>query len=203
MIALIPPDEVLIADVRRVLAARWMPLDWFKLDDRVAMHYAWKAAIALAAAKSYGRQICPMLEIGSRAGYSMLAFATGADHIGVVFSAVCIDGGLDDDSHKTIPWFRATMKTQAIDARLIVANSHSIYRLPDGAKFAHVDGDHSDAGCFSDLALVADCPVILADDCDNPSVELAVTRFCEAHGRQVRFVEDGLRRLGIIEKVDA
>ncbi len=203
MIALIPPDEVLIAKVREVLAAAWMPDDWFQLDDRVAIHYAWKAAIARAAAQSFGRYVCPMIEIGSRAGYSMLAFAKGAEHIGALFSAICIDGGLDDDSHKTIPWFRATMKIRMIDARLIVCNSHSIYRLPDGAQFAHVDGDHSDAGCFSDLALVADCPVILADDCDNPSVELAVTRFCEAHGRQVRFVEDGLRRLGIIEKVDA
>jgi len=200
MIALIPPDEPLIVKVRASIEAAWMPDDWFQLDDRVAMHYAWKATIAASALARHPARPSQMIEIGSRAGYSMLAFNDGARSVGATLSALCIDGGMDADSHKALPWFRQSMKGSGIDARLIVVNSHMLCRLPDGAVFAHVDGDHSDSGCYSDLALVADCPVILADDCDNPAVDLAVRRFAEAHGKTVRYVDDGLRRLGIIEK---
>jgi hypothetical protein len=45
---------------------------------------------------------------------------------------------------------------------------------------------------------VAACPVILADDCDNPHVRRAVLEFLDQAKRPARWIDDGLRQCAVI-----
>jgi hypothetical protein len=197
MLIFAPPDTGLIAAVRDRLERVWMPGDWFQLTDQVARHYAWKAAIyGSMATKGYAP---PLIEIGSRAGYSMHAFDVAADRSDArVERTICFDGGLDEDSPACLANFRKTTYGWAIDADLVVVNTRNVSAVPP-RRFAHVDADHTRAGCLHDLELVHASEVILADDCDNAEVKAAVMDFLDNHGdRSVQFVNDGLRTFGVI-----
>lgn len=177
----------LVDDVRKVLESNWREDDWFGCDSKVIYHYAMKADIF--------RRYRPRksIEIGTRCGYSLLAFRTAFS--GSEF--LCIDGAMDADSYDCLAHWRRLVERHAIDASLIVVDSHAIKSLPP-ADFAHVDGDHSYAGALADLRLVAHCRVILADDCDNREVRAAVETFAQEQARTVEYFDDGLRKGAVL-----
>jgi len=110
---------------------------------------------------------------------------------------LCIDGAMDHDSYDCLAHAKRMIEKHAIDADLVIVDSHAIKSLPP-ADFAHVDGDHSYAGALADLRLVAGCRAILADDCDNREVRRAVDQFALEQNRTVEFINDGLRIAGVI-----
>lgn len=180
--------DVPIADAtRKLLEANWREDDWFGCDTRVIFHYAMKAAIC--------RRYAPrrIIEIGTRCGYSLLTFQSVAPQA----RFLCIDGAMDHDSYDCLAHAKRMIEKHAIDADLVIVDSHAIKSLPP-ADFAHVDGDHSYAGALADLRLVAGCRAILADDCDNREVRRAVDQFALEQNRTVEFINDGLRIAGVI-----
>ena len=207
MLTVPPPSPTLLENVHDRLRARWLPKDWFKLDDRAAEHYAWKAAVLAALIDSTtevelsGGPIT-MIEIGVRCGYSLQAFAEAAKLKSTKIDALLIDAYLDEDSPQCRDWFcefNATGPGIAA-ARLVVANTRHLIALP-AAGFAHVDGEHTDTGVIRDLRLVAGCGTILVDDCDNPQVMKGVREWLrDTPGRDCQFIDDGLRTLGVISR---
>lgn len=175
--------------IGQVLRANWMPGDWFPCSPEAIAHYAAKGRV-LQRYKP-GR----VIEIGSRCGYSLLAFDV-ADTRDARF--LCIDGYVDPDSDACRRHWEHVVAATKILADLVVVNSHAVRSLP-AADFAHVDGDHSYAGALADLRLVDHVPVILADDCCNPEVHQAVEQFCRETGRVAEFYDDGLRRAAVLE----
>lgn len=169
------------------LRESWRPGDWFTLNDAVVRHYQAKAEVV---AKLAPRRA---IEIGSRCGYSLIAFNAASP--GTRWLA--IDGGMDADSEQCLLHWHAVRDRYDISAELIVVNSHAIRDLTD-FDFAHVDGDHTYTGCLADLTLVADCRVILADDYDNPHVAAAVDLFAAKNDRRKEVYDDGLRRAAIL-----
>lgn len=202
------PDDKLIETVEAVLRAGWMPGDWFELTPQVVRHYAWKASIARDAFSHCWRpQPFRLVEIGTRCGYSLRAFRAGVESEALAgadtIDALCIDAGLDDDSPACLGHFIRWVRGNAIPARLVMARSITLHAFHPGAHFAHVDGDHSFAGCLHDLNLVANSAVILVDDCDNPEVKRAVDTFLrERENRRGKFINDGLRVLAVLDLVD-
>jgi cephalosporin hydroxylase len=180
-------DTDLLSEVRAALEGNWREDDWFGCDSKVIFHYAMKATVC--------RRFAPrrIIEIGTRCGYSLLAFHAATSRA----SYLCIDGAMDDDSLHCLAHCKRLIERHALDADLIVVDSHAIKSLPP-ACFAHVDGDHSYEGALADLRLVAGCRAILADDCDNPAVRQAVEQFCRETARTVEFFADGLRQGAVI-----
>jgi hypothetical protein len=206
MLTITPPSAELVEAVRERLKAVWMPGDWFELTEQVVMHYAWKGAVYLSVPGVYFAP--PVIEIGTRCGYSIHAFDAAAvsavdgcaSIIGIdeCEPVLCFDGAIDEDSSRCLAHFREQAERFGIAADLVVVDTKNLLALP-ARFFAHVDGDHSYAGCLQDLKLVACSHVILADDCDNAEVREAVLMFIKMHrGRRVQFVNDGLRTLGVI-----
>lgn len=183
------PDADLFNAVATALARSWMPGDYFQLTADVARHYATKAAIA--------RHFRParILELGTRAGYSLLAMSLACP--GARF--LCLDGAVDADSAQTIAHARALIATHQLDAEIVIANTRDVRGLPP-ADFAHVDGDHSETGALHDLELVAHVPAILADDCCSPGVAAAVATFRRTSGHSALHFHDGLRSVAVLEK---
>jgi hypothetical protein len=204
MLTLTPPSAELVEAVRERLKAVWMPGDWFELTEQVVMHYAWKGAVYLSAVGDCFSP--PVIEIGTRCGYSIHAFDAAGRFEGRhcpmgidgEMPILCFDGAIDEDSPRCLLHFREQTEKMGISADLVVVNTKNVLALPT-RYFAHVDGDHTYTGCLHDLHLVACSRVILADDCDNAGVRSAVVAFVNAHpGRSVQFVNDGLRTLGVI-----
>jgi hypothetical protein len=173
--------------VKQVLEANWRENDWFFCDATVIGHYAMKAAIC---ERFRPRRI---IEIGTRCGYSILAFRQVAPRA----SYLCIDGCMDDDSLDCLAHAKRLIERHDIEADLVIVDSHAVKSLPR-ACFAHVDGDHSFAGALADLRLVAHCRGILADDACNPEVARAVEVFSKEANRRVEYFEDGLRRVAVL-----
>ncbi len=173
--------------VAKTLADVWRATDWFRLDDKVESHYFHKASVV---ADLRPRRV---IEIGTRCGYSLAVFSLAAPEA----RYLCIDGAMDDDSIDCLAHWKSVVDTYAIDAQLIVVDSHKVRSLPP-ADFAHVDGDHSYAGALQDLNLVAHVPAILADDCDNAQVKAAVVQFVADRKRSVEWINDGLRQAAVI-----
>ena len=173
--------------VKSLLESNWRENDWFYCDSKVIGHYAMKAAIC---ARYAPRRV---IEIGTRCGYSLLAFNSVAPRA----SFLCVDGCMDDDSLDCLAHAKALIERHQIQADLVVVDSHAIKSLPR-ACFAHVDGDHSFAGALADLRLVAHCRAILADDCCNPDVAHAVEVFAREANRTAEFINDGLRRVAVL-----
>lgn len=169
------------------LQSNWRENDWFYCDSTVIRHYAFKAAVIAAAAPRTA------IEIGTRCGYSLLAFHEAMP----TTSWLCIDGAMDEDSYDCLAHAKRLIQRNVLFAQLIVVDSHAVRSLPP-ADFAHVDGDHSYAGALADLRLVAGCKVILADDCDNADVRRAVFAFADEAGRSVETYDDGLRKAAIL-----
>jgi cephalosporin hydroxylase len=167
-----------------------MPGDAFPFSTQAVSHYAEKARVC--------RDCKParVIEIGTRSGYSLAAFHAVSP--GSRF--LCIDAASDADSAACLHHWQRVADSLAIDAQLVVANSHDIKRLPP-ADFAHVDGDHSHPGALADLRLVSHVPVILADDYCNPDVARAVQEFCAETGRDARVFHDGLRKAAVLVEV--
>lgn len=173
--------------VAKTLADAWRAHDWFQLDARVESHYYHKACVV---ADLRPKRV---IEIGTRCGYSLAVFSLAAPDA----RYLCIDGAMDDDSLDCLAHWQSVVERWAIDAQLIVVDSHKVRSLP-AADFAHVDGDHSYAGALQDLALVAHVPAILADDCCNPEVMAAVKQFVSDRCRSVQWIDDGLRKAAVI-----
>jgi cephalosporin hydroxylase len=169
------------------LAKSWMPNDWFALDARSLRHYQHKADAVAAIQPKTG------IEIGTRCGYSLLAFHLASPGT----RWLCVDGWLDADSPQCMDHWQRIVAEWRINAQLLRADTRGVTELPP-ADFAHVDGDHSYAGALADLHLVADVPAILADDCDNASVRRAVEDFCASRNRRATFTDDGLRQSALI-----
>jgi hypothetical protein len=211
MLTLTPPDAELISDVEKTLRSLWMPGDWFKLTPQVLMHYAWKAAICRSAFEYVNRTgDFRIIEIGTRAGYSLAVFRRGlagrADS-----TALCFDAGIDEDSAACLLHFNQWVQSNRIPAWLVPVNTRDLgatvatptgpirWTLPT-CDFAHIDGEHTTHGALRDIGLVWNkCPVILIDDCDNPEVLAAVQKQTQGYGNiSVQYVNDGLRTLGVI-----
>lgn len=195
-------DDALRRRVRARLDQAWMPGDWFTLDDRVAGHYFAKASIAAAVAADSGRQSISVVEIGTRAGYSIQAFAEGVLSVGCELEVVtAVDGYVDGDSNRTLlHWVLVGSHGVGLrtPARLVRANTQHV-GFVSAADLAHVDGEHTTSGVIRDLTLVSNCPVILVDDCDNAEVLAGLQHWLQDQPRRdCQFIDDGLRLLAVL-----
>lgn len=133
-------------------------------------------------------------EIGVRYGYSAWAFlqaAPTASFTGFDRQAGTHGGvkGVD-----TFPAVEALLERDFPEASLslLTFDTQQLEALPGGPfDFIHVDGDHSEGGCYHDLelALAASVPggTILVDDYDYiAGVRRAVDRFRTDHAEQFR-----------------
>lgn len=185
--------------VLATLKQAWMEGDWFRLTDQVVSHYATKAAVCSIALSEDADdatdcRVFDIIEIGTRCGYALSVFRVVAPGARIL----CLDGEMDEDSKQCLLHAERLIVRNDVDAALIRVDTDNVIKLP-GAEFAHVDGDHTYSGALRDLRLVAACPVILADDCDNHAVRRAVGQFCLETGRPVLIVDDGLRTIGVIQ----
>lgn len=177
----------LVDTIRNLLESNWREDDWFGCDTKVIFHYAMKAAVC--------KRFAPrrIVEIGTRCGYSLLAFNAVAPRA----SFLCIDGAMDADSLHCLAHCKRLIERHQLEADLVVVDSHAVKSLPQCC-FAHVDGDHSYAGALADLRLVAHCRAILVDDCDNKDVRRAVETFVAEQARHVEYFDDGLRQAAVL-----
>jgi hypothetical protein len=130
-------------------------------------------------------------EIGVRAGYSayaMLSAAPQARFLG-------IDNG-DPSYGDPVPSREHAVLLLAPfpGVELVEADSRELDVLPPGIDLLHIDGDHSEEGCLSDLRLAHRSGVrwIMVDDTKLlPAVAKAVRRFEAYEGRKAEWVDDG------------
>jgi len=146
-------------------------------------YYRLKYEIAREAAP---RSIC---EIGVRYGYSAWSFlraAPWASYLGYDLQRGTHGGVKGAD---TFPRVAALLAREFPLAAVTLrrADTRRLDTLGGPYDFIHVDGDHSEAGCYHDLELAwAACAAggtILTDDIDYiAGVKRAVERFCRDHG---------------------
>ena len=182
-----PLAEDVLASVSAVLPPLWRPDDHFKCAETTLRHYATKATIC--------QQFNPrkILEIGTRCGYSVIAFSIVAPSA----TFTCIDSGVDPDSPQNLAHAKQNFAKQKIDANIFVVNSRDV-RNVHSFDFAHVDGEHTYEGALADLNLVAEVPAILVDDCCELNVFRAVQEFVANTNRNVKYFYDGLRDIALI-----
>jgi hypothetical protein len=173
--------------VSKALADAWRPHDWFELNQAVENHYVHKASVCADVRPKR------VIEIGTRCGYSLVAFAIAAPEA----RYYCFDGATDPDSFDCLAHWASVVERWVIDASLVVVDTKHVRSLPP-ADFAHVDGDHSFDGALRDLRLVSHCKTILADDCCNPEVKRAVVQFAAERHRRVDWHHDGLRESAVL-----
>ena len=124
-----------------------------------------------------------IVEIGTRRGYSALAFCLACPEALVL----TIDADLDEHAgHNTHggmhgAWKVAREILAGRQALILLVNSHDLIRLPD-ADLVFVDAEHTQEGCFDDLILAAQSAThILVDDYaskDAHGVSLGVPEAC-------------------------
>ena len=165
------------------LLIAWRDDDHFELTDKVTEHYRHKVNVFSK------HRSTNVIEIGTRCGYALVAFASVSEYT----KFMCIDAMIDFDADKNLSQWKRNVNKFLLDAQLIVANSRDIKSIETRYGFAHVDGDHSYVGCYHDLTLVKNCDTILADDTDNAEVKKAVIDFCTHNKLTPEFQYDGLR----------
>ncbi len=117
-----------------------------------------------------------ILEIGVRLGYSMRSMLEGCPTASVV--------GYDNESYVRGCVETTRNKLVGFDVTLHVANSQERLEAFPVVDLAHVDGDHSEVGCYHDLDLVRDAKVIICDDTTYmPQVGRAVSKWLVVHPR--------------------
>jgi hypothetical protein len=139
-----------------------------------------------------------ILEIGVRYGYSAAAFLAGSPGAAYV--------GLDADNSTyggTGGAYREAerMLRENFDSEILILECDTQAGRPDlapGFDLAHVDGDHSRAGCLSDLrlAVALGAKRILVDDITHPpdpGVAEAVAEFLAETGYEHVYFPDTLR----------
>lgn len=168
-----------------------------KLEDVLA-GYTLKHAIAT--------ELKPksIVEIGVRAGYSAAAFLAACPM--ATFLGLDADNGRDGGEVGYSLWTQEMLEDRFPQAKVAVLRCDTQQedwvsslatrdsQLATSFDLAHVDGDHSYAGCLKDLAQSARvAKAILVDDVDFiPDVERAVCRFLfdlHAAGRPPRRVQ--------------
>jgi hypothetical protein len=144
------------------------------------------------ASELHPRRVC---EIGVRAGYSAFAILS-ANPEAVMLG---IEADLDEATENT-HWgckglhHHAETILAPFDYQLLIANSHSIERLPR-CDLIYIDGDHTFDGCLADLRLAErSTDTILVDDYDSiSSVREACDRFAaERPDFTPRYIANGL-----------
>jgi len=132
-----------------------------------------------------------ILEIGVRAGYSACAFLSAVPEAN--YLGLDNDGGMHggirgyvastaDRLREAFP--RAKAEIRILDSQDARARISLLSEFRGAFDFVHVDGDHTDAGCYSDMAfaveLLSNGGWLLVDDYDLiPDVRRAVDRFAE------------------------
>lgn len=137
-------------------------------------------------------------EIGVRAGYSayaMLSAAPTARYLGIDIRTDTHGGVVGADLHaaKLLAHFPAV--------EFLHADSRMMDRLPPGIDLLHIDGDHSEAGCLSDLALADRSGVrwALVDDTSYiPDVRRAVHSWMDSHPCPVKWLDDPHRGAALL-----
>lgn len=131
-----------------------------------------------------------IVEIGVRAGYSAAAFLTGA-YVGTRYRGYDADMIKSDGLHGGVPGYTAWAAHMLHDyfpQHLIEIRQLDTQATPLGLvgvwDFGHIDGDHSEAGCYQDLcSLEAHVRWLLVDDYHFiPDVRRAVDKFLRQRG---------------------
>lgn len=171
----VPSVETWLADLR----ARWLPTDPVRpsraLDGRLRVRYEVVARL----------QPDRIVEIGVRAGYSafaMLSAAPDAQYLGIDVRTDAHGGLVGSHEHA------ARLLARFDGVEFLHADSQSMDLLPPkwwGSDLVHVDGDHTEAGCLSDLALANRSGIrwALVDDVEHiQGVRRAIDAWAERHG---------------------
>jgi predicted O-methyltransferase YrrM len=133
-----------------------------------------------------------ILEIGVRFGYSAYAFLSacpGAQYIG-------IDNDLGEHGgiSKLYPFLAKNVLSCFDDVTLIKADTQKEIIKID-ADFIHVDGDHSEQGCYNDLINFENrCNYMLVDDFSHSvGVAKSVISFLNSRDYKITIYDDGYR----------
>ena len=155
----------------------WPADPWLRIEPpgNIRACYAFKHTVGLLL------QPRRILEIGVRAGYGAAAFLAACPQAS--YHGVDAENRQHGGLPGAVGWAR-TMLARHFPGRAIRIDAplDTRQQTPDGSGYdlAHVDGDHSFAGCLHDLELVErlGCPWILVDDIDYlPPVRHAVELF--------------------------
>lgn len=155
----------------------WLPGDpWYASRDSLIPDY-----YDLLTAFVRERHITSVVEIGIRAGYSMLAMMRGAKDLTYLgIDTFTGDGSLPGGQA------HAEMLLQHYStgiAEIWPVDSQTLTELPQRYDLAYIDGNHSFLTCLHDLELCGNyCDLILCDDyLFFESVRRAVDQFCETY----------------------
>lgn len=164
-------------------------------------YYSWFAAI--------GQYFRPkrILEIGTRYGYSMKAFVEGADYIMEAYDLTVFDSECDPGTPEPLKvfedYFRNTLNIQQIRIERVNTQTIDDLGILTPVDLAHVDADHSDAGCYHDCSLawnaLRDGGVLIVDDTNPGCVRDATERFCKERNLEFTFLPT-LRGCHVIQK---
>lgn len=133
-----------------------------------------------------GTVFCPkrVLEIGTRFGYSLLAVYRGTDWGPEDMSVAAYDCECNPGDKEPLKVFAEFFRGLGIQPYIHRADTQTTPYLspPFAPELAVVDGNHSEAGAYHDIRLVAQVltpgGIIVVDDTNPGEVSRAVERFC-------------------------
>jgi predicted O-methyltransferase YrrM len=123
-----------------------------------------------------------IVEMGTRFGYSMKAFADGAAHRPEEFSLWSYD--MECDGIKTLHVFEKYFRRNGVtDIHIFRKDTQAIQKLHlTNADLALVDGCHTGAGCYHECSLGYEAlrqgGVMVVDDIEIDEAKEAVEKFC-------------------------
>lgn len=161
-------------------------------------NYAWFHAIG----KTYKPRV--IVEMGTRFGYSLKAFTSGAGHPPEDFSLWVYD--VECDGIKTLDVFERYFEAAGFtDINIHRVNTQSLTTLGiAGVDLAMVDGEHTESGCLHECNLAWDAldsgGIMVIDDASYEAPRAGVMKFCEQRHIEPLEYLPSLRGIYLIQK---
>ncbi len=126
-----------------------------------------------------------IIETGTRFGYSLKAFVTGAGHSPKEYSLWVYDD--QRDGFQPLPvfeyYFKTKLNIQDIHINCIDTETITSFDVPYDVDFCMVDARHTEPGCYNECKMAYEKlkpgGVIVVDDTLVPDVRAGAERFCQ------------------------
>lgn len=159
-------------------------------------YYSWYYTIG------YIRRPRVVVEIGTRFGYSILSMFTSSESKERLEMVHCFDN--ESDVAGSIATASENFRAASIPHRITLANTQYMQSLQiSGADICHIDGDHSESGCFHDCILgwetLSDGGCLIIDDAKFYPVAAGTSAFLLKVNRHAQFFPS-LRGMYLVTK---